>query len=227
MTTPSSGPISMNDVYLETNLTRNMDNFFDVAAVGGGGGGMYHNLLMGPSNNQSFASNIYVPYNAGSNLPLSNWYNYTQNANILIDWDFNNANTENDVNVNLGLYDPNSTAYNMFTSFSVSANNGNNNASNYDTMQQANNYGGGVYQVVVDVAAIYVGGGRPPGAGVTSNTTSANDVDGVGAGTSRTAYNIPNFDSFSPLSQVIIAGGSVNGTDIYINKRTNVQVAFN
>ncbi len=227
MTTPSSGPISMNDVYLETNLTRNMDNFFDVAAVGGGGGGMYHNLLMGPSNNQSFASNIYVPYNAGSNLPLSNWYNYTQNANILIDWDFNNANTENDVNVNLGLYDPNSTAYNMFTSFSVSANNGNNSTTNYDTMQQANNYGGGVYQVVVDVAAIYVGGGRPPGAGVTSNTTSANDVDGVGAGTSRTAYNIPNFDSFSPLSQVIIAGGSVNGTDIYINKRTNVQVAFN
>jgi len=62
---------------------------------------------------------------------------------------------------------------------------------------------------------------------VTNNTTSANDVDGVGPGTTRTATNIPNFDSFNPLSQVIIAGGNVNGSDIYINKRTNVQVAFN
>lgn len=217
----------MNDVYLETNLTQSMDNFFDVANIGGGGGGMYHNLNMGPDNNQSFATNIWNPFIAGANLPLSNWYNYTQNANILIDWDFNNANTENDVQVNLGLYDPNSTAYNMFTSFPVPANNGNNNATNYDTMLQANTFGGGVYQVAVDVAAIYVGGGRPPGAGVTSNTTSASDVDGVGPGTTRTANNIANFNSFNPLSQVIIAGGNVNGTDIYINKRTNVQVAFN
>jgi hypothetical protein len=227
MPTPASGQISMNDVFVETGLTRNMDNFFDVATVGGGGGGMYHNLAMGPSNNLSFKQAIYDQYNSGQNMRLSYWYNYSQNPDMLIDWDFNNSNTENDVTVNIGFYDPASTSYNMFASFTVNNSGGSDVQSNYNSAQLPSSYNNGLYEVVCDVAAIYVGGGRPPGAGVNNNTTSASDTDGVGPGTTRVANNITNFDSTNPITQFPLVQGNISGTNIYINKRTSVSVQFN
>ncbi len=228
MPTPFPGnPISMNDVYLETNLTRNMDNFFDVSVVGGGGGGMYHNLAMGPSTSLSFKQAIYDPHNANANLKLSNWYNYSQDEPVKLDWTFTNQNTENNVDVNLGLYDPNSTSFTMFTSFTVNNSGGQNIEINYNTNQNPSSYADGVYRVVIDVGAFYVGGGRPPGGGVNNNNTSANDTDGVGAGTARQPNNIPSFDSNNPITQFFLVDGTVNGTDIYINKRTSFDVEFN
>jgi hypothetical protein len=227
MPTPSSGPISMNDVYLETNLTRSMDNFFDVAAVGGGGGGMYHNLAMGPSNNQDFATMIYSPYNAGANLPLSNWYNYSQDEPVKITFEFNNTNTQNDIDISLQLYDPNSATHTAFYSNIVAANGGFIFEADYNTNQNPSSYGAGLYRISINVSAMYVGGGRPPGTGVNGNTTSASDTDGVGAGTVRAANNISNFNSLSPLTNFFLVNGNISGTGIYINKRTSIDVVFN
>jgi len=230
MTTPIAGnPISMNDVYNETNLNRNMDNFFDVANVGGGGGLMYHNLAMGLSSNLTAKSAIYDQYNSGTNMNLSYWYNYTQDANMIISWKFTNNNTENDVDVNLGFSDGNPASTQNFVALSLPSAGGQDIQDDYNTNLPANTtFPGGLYDVRCDVSAFFVGGGRPPGAGVNNNNTSASDTDGVGPGTARGVQNIPNFDSFNPLTQVLIVDGNISGANlIYINKRTTVNVDFN
>ena len=101
MTTPSSGPISMDDVSLEIGggvpgVVPNMNNFYTLSLGGGLGLGMYHNLLMGPGNNLTYKTAIYDPKSIGStgeNLNLGNFYNYNQSPNGIFTIDLLNNST--------------------------------------------------------------------------------------------------------------------------------------
>lgn len=227
MSTPAPGnPISMNDVYNETNLTRNMNNFFAVSLVGGGGGLMYHNLGMGGAGSLSAADAIWLPYNNGTNYPLSNWYNYTQDANMHFTYDAKNNNPDYNVDVSIGFSDGTGAPF-MFTSFQLAANGGQSNAELLTNLFANADFPNGLYDVRVDVSCQYVGG-APPGPGLNANTTSAYDTDGVGPGTARNAYNIPFFDEFNPLANVLVADGTITGANlIYNNKRTTLELQFN
>ena len=228
MTTPASGnPISMNDVNAETNLTRNMDNFFDVANIGGGGGLMYHNLNMGTGNSQTAADAVWARFNAGTNMNFTAWYNYTQDAEMQFAYNFTNNNTENLVNVDLFFDDGTVTSPQPIVNFTVTNNGGTQNAEISTGLFANSNFPGGLYIVVANISATYVGPGRPPGAGVSGNVADAFDTDGVGPGTFRAGNAPPAFDAFNPLNFFIIAEGNISGASIYNNKRTTLDVEFN
>jgi hypothetical protein len=228
MTTPASGnPISMGDVSTETGLSQNMDNFFDVANVGGAGGLMYHNLGMGPGNSQSAADAVWSRFDAGTNMNLSAWYNYTQDANMQFAYNFRNNNTENNIDVNLSFDDGTVTAPQPVTSFSVVNSGGTQNAEILTGLLANSNFPGGLYIILADISAFYVGGGRPPGGGVNGNVADAFDTDGVGPGTFRQGNAPPSFDAFNPITFFIIVEGNISGASIYNNKRTTLDVTFN
>jgi hypothetical protein len=228
MPTPSPGnPISMNDVYLETNLTRSMDNFFDVANIGGGGGLMYHNLSMGPGASQSAKVAVFDRFNAGTDMNLSAWYNYTQDADMHFTYNFLNNNTENNVDVNLFFDDGTLTAPVPVVSFTVPNNGGTQNAEINTGLPANTTFPGGLYIIVANISATFVGPGRPPGGGVSGNVADAFDTDGVGPGTFRQGNAPPGFDAFNPINFFIIAEGNISGASIYNNKRTTLDVEFN
>jgi hypothetical protein len=228
MPTPSPGnPISMNDVYLETNLTRSMDNFFDVANVGGGGGLMYHNLGMGPAGSQTAADAVWSRFNAGTDMNLSAWYNYTQDADMHFTYNFKNNNTENLVNVDLFFDDGTVTSPFPVASFTVPDSGGTQNAEISTGLLANSNFPGGLYIIVANFSATYIGGGPPPGGGVSGNTANASDTDGVGPGTFRQGNAPPAFDANNPITFMIIVEGNISGASIYNNKRTTLDVEFN
>jgi hypothetical protein len=238
MPTPASGSISMQDVNTETNFTMSMYNFYSTSSVGGAGGLMYHNLAMGPSNAQTAKQAIYDPFNAGAsgaNLTLSGWYNYNQTPNCILDINLINNNTENDLAVDIFLRDPatttdyaiNGNPYNL-----INTNGSDVGLTDFDTGVSMNstNFTAGVYQILFNITANYIGPPPPPGGGVTGNTTSAADTDGVGPGTVRTftPTSPPNFDAFTPIIGVALVRGNITGNNgIYINKRTTFTITFN
>lgn len=225
MPTPASGQISMNDVYLETNLTRSLVNFYNSSAVGGLGGLMYHNLAMG-SGSQTAANAIWARYNATDDYILSNWYNYSQTPNLVMTFTITNNNANYDVVCDISIYDPNTvTRTNVYTANVPSG--------SFDTQTDyattfvvnTGNLGSGVYEIHCNVSCTYLG--LPPGPGVINNITTASDSDAVGPGTVRVPNAVPNFDEFNPLTNVPIVQGNISGTGIYANKRTTFTVTFN
>jgi len=240
MPTPASGQISMSDVNAETNLTQSMSNFFSSSLIGGAGGLMYHNLAMASGNTLTAKAAIYDPYVAGAggtsaNLLLSNWYNYSQTPYGIMTFSLTNNNLENNIDVTIYLRDPTGpTDYQIGNPvpviFNLNANSGTASYPDYDTgiAMNTTNFTAGIYQIVFDISAIYVGPPPPPGGGVLGNSTSASDTDNVGAGTARVTTNPPNFDATSPITGTALVRGNITGSaGIHINKRTTFDIIFN
>ena len=237
MPTPASGQIAMSDVNAETNATETMYNFFSLSQIGGAGGLMYHNLTMAPGNTTIARVAIYDPFTSGaggtaSDLKLSNWYNYNQTPNGILTFSFTNNNIENDIQVSIYLRDPVGVVDYLINGspFTFPAATGLTQYTDYDTqvVMDSTNFTGGIYQIVFDISATYVGPPPPPGGGVTGNTTSASDTDNVGPGTTRTTTNPPNFDMTSPIPGAVLVRGNITGNNgIYINKRTTFDIVFN
>jgi len=223
MSTPSFGPISMSDVSTETGATQNMDNFFDLANVGGVGGLNYSNLAMGPSANLSAATAIYTPFAAGVNLPLSNWYNYTQDEAIVWEFYIENQTADYIIDVNLEIYD--GTTYTGVLANSIIPS-----GVWQDTISTVapSTLSGGNYRVAASISSAYVGGGRPPGPG-SSGTVSGYDPDNVGPGTARSSpAGVPFFSPINPLPNVILVNGNIGTGSLYIysSKRTGFDIYF-
>lgn len=229
MSTPAPGnPISMNDVYNETNLTRNMNNFFAVSLVGGGGGLMYHNLGMGSSTSLSAADAIWLPYNNGTNFPLSNWYNYTQDADMHFTYDFKNNSTDYNIDVAIYFEDPIAPGLQLVTNFTVMNSGGVQNAEILTGLLANTNFPNGLYTIWIDCTAFYVGPPPGPGPGVNPDPTNASDTDGVGPGLVRNGNTIPPFDEFNPIINYLVVEGNISGANgIYVNKRTTLNITFN
>lgn len=226
MPTPTSGPISMNDVSTETSWATNLNNFYTLSLAGGLGALMYHNLSMGLGA-QTAANAIWVRKDAGTDYLLSNWYNYNQTPNLVMSFEIFNNNVEYDITCEILIYDPSSTSTSSVYTANVPSGSSDS-QTDYVTsfVVDSNNLASGIYEIWCNVSCIYIGF-TPPGSGVLSNTTVSFDSDGVGAGTTRVDNNIPNFDQFSPLSNVPIIQGNISGTGIYANKRTSFTLNFN
>ena len=223
MSTPSFGPISMGDVSTETGATQTIDNFFDLANVGGNGGLNYSNLAMGISANLSAATAIYTPFAAAQNLPLSNWYSYTQDEPIVWEFYIDNQTSDYNIDVNLEIYD--GTSYIGIIANSISPS-----GAWFDTIGTVppSTLFGGQYRVAASISSSYVGGGRPPGPG-SSGTVSPYDPDNVGPGTGRSSpAGVPFFDPTSPLGNLILVNGTIGTGSVYIysNKRTGFDILF-
>jgi hypothetical protein len=213
----------MGDVSTETGATQNMDNFFDLANIGGLGGLNYSNLAMGPSANLSAATAIYTPFAAGANLPLSNWYSYTQDEAIVWEFYIENQTADYIIDISLEIYD--GSAYTGVQANSISPS-----GAWQDTIGTVapSTLSGGEYRVAASISSSYVGGGRPPGPG-SSGTVSPYDPDNVGPGTFRTSpANVPFFDPNNPLANLILVDGNIGTGSVYIysSKRTGFDIYF-
>ena len=103
MTTPSSGAISMNQVDNElafVGSNESMAGFYGIAPNTGGSALMFHNLSMAPGNATTAKTAIWDNYNAGTNYKLSNWYNYTRDAQVVMTYTITN-NSANQVDFEL------------------------------------------------------------------------------------------------------------------------------
>lgn len=239
MPTPPTGTIAMSDVRNETNATETMYNFYSLSQIGGGGGLMYHNLTMAAGNTTTARVAIYDPFTtgaSGTNLKLSNWYNYSQTPNMVFNIFITNNSVNYDVTTDVYIYDPASTtAYgingNPFTT--VNTNGSDVTLPDYDTGVVANttNFANGYYQINLTINITYIGVLLPePGLGnVTPNTLTSSDTDGAGPpGTVRNSVNIPAmFSPGNPFNYASAIGGNIAGNNIYVNKRTTFTLTFN
>lgn len=250
MTTPSSGSISMGDVNTETSWTQTMFNYFNFANFGGNGTLQYHNLDMGPSNNQTAKEAVYDKVSlgaSGQNLNLSSWYNYNQNPNGIFDITFTNAGATCTVQVDLYLADPYNSPITYLpmygpdngpnganTRFTLNPSNGSDfSQQNVDSgvVMSSTNFPSGVYVVYADLTAEEPPPPPPPPPPTpTQGSGTASDTDTVGAGTTRTVPTVIGpFSPGSALTKTPIVRGNIpggTGDGIYVNKRTTWNINF-
>jgi hypothetical protein len=241
MTTPSSGPISMNDVSLEIGgATPNMNNFYTLSLGGGLGLGQYHNLAMGPGGNLTYKIAVYDPKSIGStgeNLKLENFYNYNQNPNGIFDINLTNSQPDFEVNYQffLGPTGLSTAPGPPFLSGNLPANGGTYNVTNLDSGvgMTGTNFPDGVYNIYMTADSPPLPPFPPPPPTVTINASgSASDTDNVGAGLIRVnnasaiAFDNTAPQVFIPIVQGNIGAGGAAGTGIFVNKRTTFSLTF-
>lgn len=224
----------MSDVRNETNATETMYNFYSLSLVGGAGGLMYHNLTMAIGNTTTAKNAIYDPFNtgaSGTDLKLSNWYNYNQTPTAKLDMTFTNNTADFDITCTIYITDP-AGAFSQiaYTTPAIASGGGTDVQTNYDTGVQMNstNFTAGVYYI--EMACTATTPNPPPLPMITTTLgVTPTDTDGVGAGTVRNFRPgvIPPFDNGTPLAQLWVFRGNIGATNgIYINKRTTFDVTF-
>lgn len=236
MTTPSSGDISFSDIKNELAFSNplSMDGFYDIANTAGVTGLMYHNYNnMGATNALSAKTAIWNNYNAGTNLATSNWYNYSRDTGMVMEYYINNVSAY-DITLDLVIWD--STDSTQGTIFNGVVNAG-------ATAGAIVNTG----LLTVSVTAMSSGysiainnldyGGAPLAPpppvinfNVTATINSSSDIDNVGAGTNRTTYGpwtqqVTNtFPPPPPFTAVRAVDDS--GSMIPVNKRTYIDITL-
>jgi hypothetical protein len=235
MATPNTGAIAFSDVANEIGLSSPdlMSDFYDTANVAGSGGLMYHNLNMDIGNATTAKVAIWDPYDAGINQPLSNWYNYSQDIGMVMEFDINNTSIY-DITVNVAIRD--SSGVNRGTIFngSVVASGSTGAMINTGLLSLSTGMSSG-YKIWID--ALDYSGILPPSPpnpvqnfNVNATINSASDIDGVGAGTNRSTYgpfsqNVTNtFPPPPPFTpQTAVDDG---GSTIPVNKRTYIDITL-
>ena len=244
MPTPPNGEISMEDINLELDFTTpgpgaNLDlknDFYLTSQNSGGAALMYHNLSMATNNATTAKVAIYDPYNANANMTISNWYNYTRNAEVVMTYSVQNNGTGYNILVGVGILDMNGD--NVGTIFFGVVNNNTTESGTSLGPSALGTIGSAGYKIELAQVDIL---GIPPSNPVTTVTVNfsvtASDTDGVGAGTTRTTTNPgaysqdgnytgpppppPPSPPFTPAVIVDTSGGL-----IAINKRTTVSIVI-
>ena len=239
MTTPASpDPISMNAINLELDLfspSANLElknDFYVISQNSGGNALMYHNLSMDSNKATSAKVAIFDPYNANQNMAMSNWYNYTRDAQVVMTYSIQNNNTGYAIQVTVGIL--NSSGTNVGTIFTGQVNNNTTSSGTSSGPAALGTIGSSGYKIQLAQVDIQLG----PGASKTvSFSVTASDTDGVGAATTRTASNPANYTQdgpyvgpppppppLPPFSPTVIVDTS--GGNIAINKRTTVSIVI-
>jgi len=229
----------MDDINTELDLftpAANLDlkaDFYNTANTGGGNGLMYHNLSMATGNATTAKVAIYDPYNANANMTMSNWYNYTRDAEVVMTYSVQNNGTGYTIQVGVGILDMNGT--NVGTIFFGQVANNTTSSGTSVGPPALTIIGSAGYKIQLDTVGIL---GMPPGSSVTvSFSVTASDTDGVGAGTTRTTTNPANYTQngpyagpppppppLPPFTPTVIVDTS--GGLIAINKRTTVSIVI-
>lgn len=243
MTTPSSGPISMDQVDNElafVGSNESMAGFYGIAPNTGGSALMFHNLSMASGNATTAKVAIWDNYNAGTNYKLSNWYNYTRDAQVVMTYSVTN-NSAYPVGFDLVIF--NSSGANVGTIYSAGGgsplNGGGTTASGTSTGPSAlGTIGSSGYSIAIQGMSFQPGPFSPPPFfptvtfSVTVTINSASDTDGVGGGTTRTTYGTftysetasqPPTPPTNPFPAVVV---DTSGGPIAINKRTSVTITI-
>lgn len=228
----------MSNVSNETNATETMYNFFSLSQIGGLGGLMYHNLTMATGNATTAKAAIYDPFTtgaSGTNLKLSNWYNYDQTPFMVFDIFITNTSADYDVAMDIFIYDPASTTQRPVNGnpFNIARNNGSNVSlpdHNTGVTADTTNFANGYYEIWFSIQVSYFGVVIPePGLGsINGNILTASDTDGAGPpGTTRTAVTIPTlFQGGGTYTFQPAIYGNISGNNIYVNKRTTFNLTF-
>ena len=239
MTTPVLGDISMEDINLELDLfapAANLElknDFYQISQNTGGVALMYHNLSMATGNATTAKVAIYDPYNANANMTMSNWYNYTRDAQVVMTYSVQNNGTGYTIQVGVGILDMNGT--NVGTIFSGQVANNTTSSGTSVGPPALTTIGSSGYKIELAQVDIL---GMPPGSSVTvSFSVTASDTDGVGAGTTRSTTNPGNYTQdgpyagpppppppLPPFTPTVIVDTS--GGLIAINKRTTVSIVI-
>ena len=239
MPTPPNGEISMEDINLELDLftpSANLElknDFYQISQNTGGVALMYHNLSMTANNATTAKVAIYDPYNANANMTMSNWYNYTRDAQVVMTYSVQNNGTGYTIQVGVGILDMNGT--NVGTIFFGQVANNTTSSGTSTGPAALGTIGSAGYKIELAQVDIL---GMPPGSSKTvSFSVTASDTDGVGAGTTRTTTNPANYTQdgpyagpppppppLPPFSPTIIVDTS--GGNIAINKRTTVSIVI-
>jgi hypothetical protein len=234
MTTPQNGEISMEDINLELDLftpAANLElknDFYQISQNTGGVALMYHNLNMATGNATTAKVAIYDPYNANANMTMSNWYNYTRDAQVVMTYSVQVASSVGyNVQVAVGILD--STGTNVGTIFSGVVQNNTTSSGTSTGPPALTIIGSAGYRIELAQVDIL---GIPPGNSKTvSFSVTASDTDGVGGGTTRTTTNPGNYTQATPppfptppFTPTVIVDTS--GGLIAINKRTTVSIVI-
>ena len=243
MTTPvSPDPISMEDINLELDLftpSANLElknDFYQISQNSGGVALMYHNLSMTANNATTAKVAIYDPYNANANMTMSNWYNYTRDAEVVMTYSVQNNGTGYAIQVTVVILDMNGT--NVGTIFFGTVQNNTTSSGTSTGPQALTSVGSSGYKIELNQVDII---GIPPGNPVNVVTVNfavtASDTDGVGAATTRTTTNPGAYSQYGnyigpppppnpppPFPPTVIVDTS--GGLIAINKRTTVSIVI-
>jgi len=234
MTTPSNGDISMEDINLELDLftpAANLElknDFYQISQNTGGVALMYHNLNMATGNATTAKVAIYDPYNANANMTMSNWYNYTRDAQVVMTYSVQVASSVGyNVQVAVGILD--STGTNVGTIFSGVVQNNTTSSGTSTGPAALTNIGSSGYRI--ELAQVDILGMPPSTSKTVSFSVTASDTDGVGGGTTRTTTNPGNYTQATPppfptppFTPTVIVDTS--GGLIAINKRTTVSIVI-
>jgi hypothetical protein len=229
--TPGGGTVAFSQLQAELNFTGNpqtemsllySSSLYTASAYTDLNCLMYHNIAMGAGAGSTAKQAIYDNLIAVSNMSFKNWGSYNKDPNMVVTFTINNNTAAYNIIGDIYIYD--GTNDWQFYAFSTNFG-GQDTQIDYNTNIQASKPNA-KYWIRIDATATYVGI-SPPGPGVTGNTTTASDSDGVGGGTTRTTAAPSNFDELTPLPLQIIVGGDNIGTGIALNKRTTFTVNFN
>ncbi len=233
MTTPGSGPITMDDINIEldfiipaSNLELKNDFYSSAANSYPGNALMYHNLNMTSNLATSAKVAIYDPYNTNQNMTMSNWYNYTRDVDMVTTYTVTN-NSANDVVLDVQIWDSTDTPVGMVFNGPLAGGGGSSSGTATGPLT-ISTIGSGGYRIAVQTVIF----SPPPDPGITYTvnfSVSASDTDGVGAGTTRTTYNPSAYSETGgspppPFTAVKVVDTS--GNTIYTNKRTTVTITL-
>ena len=234
MPTPPNGEISMEDINLELDLftpSSNLDlknDFYLTSQNSGGAALMYHNLSMATNNATTAKVAIYDPYNANANMTISNWYNYTRDAEVVMTYSIENNGTGDDFTITVAIID--STGANVGIIFSGVVQNNTTESGTSVGPSALGTIGSAGYKIIIDQFDFFLA----PGTSNTATfTITASDTDGVGAATTRTVITPAAFTQSYippappgppfPTNTVIV---NTSGGEIAINKRTTVSIVI-
>ena len=196
---------------------------------------MYHNLEMGPSGDLTAKQAIWDRYNAGTNLGVTGWYNYTQDITLKTDWYVERIGALNNTLISGTIYlmDSSGTPLGNIAGFGLSpaapTGGGINVIDSSSTTTGNAALGNGGYHIGVDASITYTGAPPPPPPGslVVVADSTGSDVDGVGSATTRSGRTGMTFDDTAPLAPpVIVLGGTAVAYAISVGKRSRVEITF-
>ena len=193
--------------------------------------GSFHNLNMGlPGLTDSFATNIFNPWAATSNLGLKNWAGYNHDANVMLDVRIDNFSPD-DVQYDIELStNPGALGTGVSVASGVLTSGNSLVVGFLNTGVPAySNFAGG--QATYFINAYFVDVSIPT-TRCRMGVVSSSDTDGVGAGPNRDNYTVArgayDLAGMGPFNENLISGSAWNdpGQGISWNKRTSFEVLF-